>query len=233
MATPFQPQMATPFQPQMAAPFQPQMSVPIPHMAATIQQLTQRMDSIMRLAVRLPDGRIEVSAAIAAAEAITATLGTDPCIALNTLGFQVDRQQYEMLKCVVAIEKSGPRISMEKNTEETFPLGMNVEGGIVDDIKVTDKVEFDVVPLENGSLMLSNVRGIVVEARDSERLKKHVAKLSDITISKDAMGQTTFNARLTNPEKWWERMVTGHHNSHVGVSIRLGSNGQIQIHQQQ
>jgi hypothetical protein len=198
-------------------------------MTAAFQALTQNLQSIMTVASMLPDGTIGVAATISAAEAVTATIGTDPCLALSGMGFPVDRQQYEMLKGVDSVEKDGTHITMEKKHVQIFPLGINVEGGIVDDIKVERTIEFDAVPIGNGIVMLSNVRGIVVEARDSQHLRKHASKLSDIVIGKDAAGQTVLNARLTNPEKWWERMVTGHHNSHLGVQIRLGLYGQLEF----
>lgn len=202
---------------------------PISAIAGAVQALTQHIDSITKVTSMLPNGKVSVGTVIAAAEAMTATLGTDPCLALSGLGVPVTREQYDMLRQVETIEKDGSHIAMEKKTIETFPLGISVEGGIVDDIRVDGDVEFDIVPVSQGVLMLSNVRGIVVEARDSKYLRRHTAKLTDITLGRDAAGQTILDAKLTNPEKWWERMVTGHHNSRVGVTIRIGTSGQLQI----
>lgn len=202
---------------------------PVNAIAGAIQALTQNIDSIIKVSTMLPNGKVNVGTVIAAAETMTATLGTDPCMALSGMGVPVTREQYDMLKQVETIEKDGPHIAMEKKTIETFPLGITVEGGIVDDIRVDGDVEFDIVPVSPSVLMLSNVRGIVVEARDSQYLRKHEAKLTDITLGRDASGQTILDAKLTNPEKWWERMVTGHHNSRVGVTIRIGASGQVEI----
>lgn len=223
-----QPGMQMQMQPGM--PMQPTPPVaPVDPITSAIQALTQHIDSIIKVTAMLPNGTVNVGAIVAGAEALTASLGTDPCMALSGLGVPVTREQYDMLKQVETIAKDGPHIAMEKKTIETFPLGITVEGGIVDDIRVDGDVEFDIVPVSQNVLMLSNVRGIAVEARDSQYLRKHTAKLTDITLGRDSAGQTILDAKLTNPEKWWERMVTGHHNSRVGVTIRIGTNGQVQI----
>ncbi len=223
-----QPGMQMQMQPGM--PMQPTPPVaPVDPITLAIQALTQHIDSIIKVTSMLPNGTVNVGAIVAGAEALTASLGTDPCMALSGLGVPVTREQYDMLKQVETIAKDGPHIAMEKKTIETFPLGITVEGGIVDDIRVDGDVEFDIVPVSQNVLMLSNVRGIAVEARDSQYLRKHTAKLTDITLGRDSAGQTILDAKLTNPEKWWERMVTGHHNSRVGVTIRIGTNGQVQI----
>ncbi len=215
---------------QPGMPMQPTPPVaPVDPITSAIQALTQHIDSIIKVTAMLPNGTVNVGAIVAGAEALTASLGTDPCMALSGLGVPVTREQYDMLKQVETIAKDGPHIAMEKKTIETFPLGITVEGGIVDDIRVDGDVEFDIVPVSQNVLMLSNVRGIAVEARDSQYLRKHTAKLTDITLGRDSAGQTILDAKLTNPEKWWERMVTGHHNSRVGVTIRIGTNGQVQI----
>ena len=225
-----QPGMQPGMQMPPGMPMQPTPPVaPVDSITSAIQALTQHIDSIIKVTSMLPNGTVNVGAIVAGAEALTASLGTDPCMALSGLGVPVTREQYDMLKQVETIAKDGPHIAMEKKTIETFPLGITVEGGIVDDIRVDGDVEFDIVPLSQNVLMLSNVRGIAVEARDSQYLRKHTAKLTDITLGRDSAGQTILDAKLTNPEKWWERMVTGHHNSRVGVTIRIGTNGQVQI----
>jgi hypothetical protein len=164
------------------------------------------------------------------AEGLANKLGIKPEEALAKIGLQSEAKAFEMLKNVQSIEKTpNGHVIITQKSEHILPLGVKANhGNQLDDIKLGQTISFD---LEKGSEQISNIQGLTVEGHGGLPERKLVSAIQHIDVAKDSAGKTVIKIEASNPENFWEKLVTGDFGKQIPVDVQLQDDGSVVLSQ--
>lgn len=186
-----------------------------------INAVNDHLGDLVALASRIPPGQIDVAAAFASAE----KFGIKPEVLLSSLGLQSDAKLVAQLRNIETIVKSPDgHVTITQKAGQKLDLGCDMEAAHVNNIRLAKTVSFDLQP---GGQSIKNIQGLSVEGQGGIITRQINSRIQELEVKKDQNGKTVVTAHVSNPENWFERLVTGEHGKVVLVNLQLGRDGTI------